>query len=130
VVAGPEGWRMPAPDGERFQFDRKDYRTLEAIWPELHTAIQRRNFGARLFNVAGAVSHLIAGPDGKHVVLQLVNYTDYPLESVTAFVEGRFRKATLLEPESRPRALTTFQAPDGTGIEIDGMGVYAAVVLE
>lgn len=129
VVAGPEGWKMPVPGGDRFQFDRGEYRQLEAIWPELHSAISRKNFGARLFNVSGAVSHLLGEPGGR-VVLQLVNYTDYPLEAVTAFVEGRYRKAVLLTPDGAPRALTVFDAPDGTGIEIDRMGVCGAVVLE
>ncbi len=130
VIAGPKDWRMPLPDGERIVFDRKEYAQLEAIWPELQLAVARKNFGVRLFNVTGVLSDLRVSPDGKRTLLQLVNYTDYAVENVTAFVQGKFRRATLHAPGAAPRAVAVFDAPDGTGMEIETLGVAAAVVLE
>jgi len=45
--------------------------------------IGRRNLGARMFNVSTMLSDLLSSPDGKQVVVQLVNFSDYPVESVT-----------------------------------------------
>ena len=121
---------MPVPDGERIVFNRKEYAQLEVIWPELQLAVARKNFGVRLFNVTGVLSDLRVSPDGKRTLLQLINYTDYPVENVTAFVQGKFRKATLHAPGAEPRNVAVFDAPDGTGMEIDTLAVTAAVILE
>jgi hypothetical protein len=130
VVSGPDSWRMPAPDRDGITFDKKHYKLLEAIWPELHLAIQRKNFGARLFNVTGTLSFLLQSPDGGKALLHLVNYTDYPVEAITAFVQGKYRKATLLTAESAPRALSLYDAPEGTAVEVDKLGVSGAILLE
>ncbi len=118
------------PEGDSIRFDKKHYKQLEAIWPELHQAVQRKNFGARLFNVTGTLSYLLQSPDGKKALLHLVNYTDYPVEAITAFVQGSYRKATLLTAESDPRVLAVYEAPEGTGIEIDKLMTSGAILLE
>jgi hypothetical protein len=128
VVSGPDGWKMPLPSGDQITFDKAQYRDLEAIWPELHMAVMRKNFGARMFNVSGTLTYLLAGE--KQTLLQLVNYTDYPVESITAFVEGKYRKATLLSPGEPPKVLSIYDAPEGTGVEIEKLAVCGAVVLE
>lgn len=130
VVRGPEGWKMPVVEGDRITFDRKQYRDLEAIWPELHLAVQRKNFGVRLFNVSGALSYLQASPDGRRVVLHLINYTDYEVESITAFVQGKYSRAVLYQPGAAPKELALYETPEGAGVEIDKLGVCGAVVLE
>ncbi|MCS7023504.1 MAG: hypothetical protein NZV14_01795 [Bryobacteraceae bacterium] len=130
VVSGPKGWKMPLPEEGRFTFDREHYKAIEAIWPELHSAVNRRNFAARLFNVSGALSYLQFRPDGKQAVLHLVNYTDYPVESITAFVQGKYRRATLYAPGRAPAKLSTYETPEGTGVEIDNIETCAAVLLE
>jgi hypothetical protein len=121
---------MPVPGGEQITFDKQQYKELEAIWPELHLAVQRKNLGVRMFNVTGTLSYLLRGASGKPVTLELVNFTDYAVEAVTAFVQGKYRKAVLYEPGAKPRELATYEAPEGTGVEIDRLGVCAAVVLE
>lgn len=130
IVKGPEGWTMPVPTGSEITFNKEQYRQLEAIWPELHTAVSRKNFAARLFNVTGTLSYLQFSPDGKRALLQLVNYTDYPVESITAFVQGKFKSATLHAPGRPARKLAIYDAPEGTGVEIDGIETAASVVLE
>lgn len=130
VVSGPKNWKMPEPEGERITFDKSQYKQLEAIWPELHMAVQRKNLGVRMFNVTGSISYLLQSADGKQAVLQLVNFTDYPVESITAFVQGKYKTATFYSPNAEPRKLSIYDAPEGTGVEIDKLGVCGAVVLE
>lgn len=130
VVTGEKDFEMPHPQGDQFTFSKDDYKQLEKIWPELHLAVQRKNFGVRMFNVSGTLSYLMRNPDGSKAVLHLVNYTGYPVESVTAFVQGKYKSASLLTPEGEPRKLEVYDTPEGTGIEIDQMNTAAAVVLE
>lgn len=130
VVKGPKGWKMPVPEGAKFTFDREHYKAIEAIWPELHSAVSRKNFGARLFNVSGTLSYLQFSPDGKRALLTLVNYTDYPVEAITAFVQGKYRSATLHAPGREPVRMNLYDAPEGTGVEIDQVGVVGIVLLE
>ncbi|MBL8174124.1 MAG: hypothetical protein JNK48_05605 [Bryobacterales bacterium] len=127
VVSGPAGWKMPEVGEGRITFDRAQYKELEAIWPELHQAVQRKNFGVRMFNVAGVLTYLLR--DERGVVLEAVNYTDYAVENITAFVQGKYGSAEWVEPGSAPRKLRTYEAPDGTAVEIERVGVCGAVVL-
>lgn len=129
VIAGPKDWAMPVPPGDRITFDRAEYKQLEVIWPELQLAIARQNFGVRLFNVSGVLSHLLESPTGGRL-LHLINYTDYPVENVTAFVQGRYRKATLLRPGAAPRRLPVFEAPDGTQVELERFEISAAILMD
>jgi hypothetical protein len=130
VVSGPDKWKMPLPEGDQITFNKQQYKALEAIWPELHLAVQRKNFGVRMFNVSGTLTYLQRSPDSKQVVLQLVNFTDFRVENITAFVQGKYKKAMLHVPGAAPRALSIYDAPEGTGVEIDQLGVSGAVVLE
>jgi hypothetical protein len=130
VVTGPPGWKMPVPEGAKITFDREHYKAIEAIWPELHSAVNRKNFAARLFNVSGTLSYLQFSPERKRALLNLVNYTDYPVDSITAFVQGRYRRATLYAPGQEPVRLNVYDAPEGTGVEITAVASCAAILLE
>ncbi|MBL8234353.1 MAG: hypothetical protein JNL98_38000 [Bryobacterales bacterium] len=130
VVTGPKGWKMPVPEGAKITFDREHYKAIEAIWPELHSAVNRKNFAARLFNVSGTLSYLQFSTGGKRALLNLVNYTDYPVEAITAFVQGKYKSATLYAPGRKPVKLTVYDAPEGTGVEIESIATSAAVLLE
>lgn len=130
IVKGPDGFRMPDAVGERITFTKEEYSKLEAIWPELHLAVQRKNFGVRMFNVNGTLTYLQKSPDEKKRVLHLVNFTDFPVDAITAFVEGTYRKARLYTPEGPPRDLSLYSAPEGTAVEIDKVWVCGIVVLE
>lgn len=130
LVTGPEGFRMPEPDADRFTFGKEQYQVLEKIWPELHLAVQRKNFGARLFNVTGTLSYLRRSSDGRKAVLHLVNYSDYPVENITAIVQGKYRRASLLRPGEPPKPVEVYDAPEGTGVEVDSLEVTGAIVLE
>jgi hypothetical protein len=130
LLTGPPGWKFPSLKPDQLVLEKDDLTKLDEIWKELNSLTGRRNLGARLFNVSSMLSNLIESADGKRVVLHLVNYSDYPVENVTAHVLGTFKKATLLRPDAPPKELEIYPVEDGIGIDIPQVGALAAVVLE
>jgi hypothetical protein len=64
-----------------------------------------RNFGTRLFNVAGALSNLTENAGRDHALVTIANYTDYPIEQVTVDVLGSYRNSRLLRPGLPPLSI-------------------------
>ena len=131
LLSGPPGWRMPPPDALRITLAKEDVSKLDDIWREVNTLTGRRNLGARLFNVASMLSHLTANADATSVVLHLVNYSGYPVDSVTVHLLGKFRSARLVTPEEPAgKALKLYDHEDGSGVDIDTVTSVAALILE
>ena len=84
----------------------------------------------RLFNVSSVLSNVLTAPDGKTVILHLVNYSDYPVENVTVHFLGGFQKATLLTPEGASKPLSIYREDDAQGVDIDKVSVCATIRLE
>ena len=127
LLTGPPGWKFPAiPDGQITLGDEA-VKTLDTIWKELNSMTGRRNLGVRLFNVASMLSNLTASPDGKTLYLHLVNYSDYPIESVTAHVLGKWTAARLLTPEGPPKDLELYPVDEGTGIDIPQLSAVGVI---
>ena len=68
--------------------------------------------------------------DGKQVVVQLVNYSNYPVESVAVHVLGEFHTRTLYTPEGGERALEVYKTEEGSGVDIDKISVCATLRLD
>ncbi len=130
LLTGPPGWRFPALEPDQITLDKKDLETLADIWHELNSVTGRDNLGARLFNVGSMLSNLQESPDGKEVVLQLVNYSDYPVQDITVHVLGKFKTARLLRPDAAPQKLEVYEVEEGTGIDVPALGALGALVLE
>jgi hypothetical protein len=130
LLSGPPGWNFPSASGDAITLSKEDTDKLDGIWREMNAVTGRRNLGVRLFNVSSMLSNLLAAPDGKQVVLHLVNYSNYPVEAITAHVLGSFQKAALYRPEGPPQPLKPFPVEEGTGVEIDRLAVVGTVVLE
>ena len=64
-------------------FTDEDVKILDEIWKEVNSMTGRSNLGARLFNVSSMLSNLVQSSDKRQTVLQLVNYSGYPVENVT-----------------------------------------------
>jgi hypothetical protein len=92
--------------------------------------IGRRNLGVRLFNVSSMLSNAVESADGNTVVLHLVNYSDFPVENVTAQFLGEFRRATLLTPDGAEKKLEIYAAEEAQGVDIDKVAVCASIKLE
>jgi hypothetical protein len=130
LLSGPPGWRFPSLKADQITLEKADLDKLDDIWKELNGLTGRKNLGARLFNVSSMLSNLLESPDGKQVVLHLVNYSDYPLENITAQVLGTFKHATLYRPEAAPKELEIYEVEEGTGIDIPLVGALATVVMK
>jgi len=130
LLTAPPGWQFPAPKPGQITLSTDDVKVLDEIWKEMNTMTGRRNLGARLFNVSSMLSNLLQTSNGKETVLQLVNYSDFPAESVTVHLLGKFQRAKLYSPDAPVKTIAVYENEDGTGIDIDKIGVSAALVLE
>jgi hypothetical protein len=130
LLTGPPGWRFPSLQPDQITLDKKDLETLDSIWKELNSVTGRDNLGARLFNVGSMLSNLLESPDGKQVVLQLVNYSDYPVQDITVHVLGKFKRATLMRPDAAPQKLDVYDVDEGTGIDVPVLGALGTLLLE
>ncbi len=130
MLTGPPGWKFESLRKDDITLGKADLDRLDEIWKELNSLTGRTNLGARLFNVSSMLSNLLEAPDQKQLVLQLVNYTDFPVENITAHVLGTFHTARLYRPKRQPQTLETYAVEDGTGIDIDNIGALGTVVLE
>jgi hypothetical protein len=123
-------WKFPSQRADQMTLDKDSVEMLDRIYKEVNSLTGRRNLGARLFNVSSMISNLLVGPGGKPVILHLVNYSDYPIENITAHVIGKWSTAQLLEPGRTPRKLAVYEHEEGTGVEIDKVSSLATLVLE
>jgi hypothetical protein len=130
LLTGPPGWKFQSLRPEAITLEKADLDRLDEIWKELNSMTGRKNMGARLFNVSSMLSNLLEAPGRKQLVLHLVNYSDFPAESITAHVLGDFHRARLYRPEAPVQELDPYPVEDGTGIDIDKMGTVATLVIE
>jgi hypothetical protein len=128
LLTAPPGWKLPPPVRGEITLSKDDVQKIDEVWKGINSMIGRANLGARLFNVAGMLSSLTG--DGTRVAVQLVNYTDYPVESITIHVLGKWMKAVLHQPGQPARSLETYAVQDGTGVDVPEVKVAAAVVFE
>jgi hypothetical protein len=130
VLTAPPGWRMPEPRNDQVTLDAKDVEKLDQIWKEVNSMTGRRNLGARLFNVSSMLSNMTATPDGQKVVLYLVNYADYPVDTIAVHLLGKFKKATVYWPERKPKSAELYDNEDGSGLDIDILDSTAILIAE
>jgi hypothetical protein len=130
LLTGPPGWKDESPSPGRITLDKPELARLNDIWRDVNSMIGRRNLGVRLFNVSSMLSNVLASPDGKTVVLHLVNYSDYPVENVTVHFLGNFTRATLLTPDGAVKPLSIYREEDTRGVDIDKVSVCATIKLE
>jgi hypothetical protein len=130
LLTGPPNWKFESVKTDAITLEKADLDKLDEIWKELNSLTGRKNMGARLFNVSSMLSNLLETADRKQVVLQLVNYSDFPVENLTAHVLGTFHTAQLFRPGMAVQQLDLYPVEDGTGVDIDKMGSVATVVLQ
>lgn len=130
VVNGPPGWKLDtARDAQRITFDEQQIRQLDEAWREINSLIGRRNFAARIFGAPSMLSSLKATADRNTLALHLVNYSDYPVESISVHLNGKFSRARLLTPQGE-RAGDLYPLEDGTGVDIDKVEDVAILLIE
>lgn len=132
LLTAPPGWKFPPQRPGQVKLDEKEVEKIDTIWKEVNSMTGRHNLGVRLFNVASLLSSLAAPATGKPLVLWLVNYSDFDIETVTAHVLGKFTKATMYEPGAAAgRKIEVYEAEENTtGVDIEKVHALAALVLE
>ena len=130
LLNGPPGWKDPTPPTGKITLDQAELDRLNDMWKDVNNLIGRRNMGVRLFNVSSTLSNYLGAPDGKSAIVHLVNYSDYPVESVTMHYVANYQHATLITPEGKPKPLEVYKTEDGWGVDIDRVVVCATIKLE
>jgi len=131
LLTAPPGWKdQSALGGDNITLEKAELDRLNDIWREVQSMIGRRNLGARLFNVSSMLSNLLASDDGKQVVVHLVNYSSYPVESVAVHLLGEYKHARLYTPEGVERDLEVYKTEDGAGVDIDSVSVCATIRVD
>jgi hypothetical protein len=131
LLTGPADWKeSAATKPDQITLDDKQTKRLDDIWHDINSMIGRGNLGVRLFNVSSMLSNLLISSDGKQQLVHLVNYSNYPVESVTVHALGAFHHAYLYTPDGSEKKLEVYQVDEGTGVDIDRVKVSATVRLE
>lgn len=129
LLNGPPGWKLPLPKGDEITLNKAELARVDEVWQGINGVIGRGNFGARLFNVSSMLSSLLGEAGGSLVVLHLVNYSNYPVESISVQLLGKFKRARLYAPERAVGELELYPVAEGTGVDIDRVVVCATLVL-
>jgi hypothetical protein len=129
LLSGPPGWK-DSVQGTSITLEKAELERLNGIWHDMQGMIGRKNLGARLFNVASMLSYLESGPEGKQVVVHLINYSGYPVENVTVHMLKEFLHARLDTPEGGRKDLELYKTEEGSGVDIDSVSVCATVILD
>ena len=131
LLTGPSDWKEgAATQPDQITLDDKQTKRLDDVWHDINSMIGRGNLGVRLFNVSSMLSNLLVSSDGKQELVHLVNYSNYPVESVTVHALGEFHHADLYTPEAPEKKLEVYKVDEGTGIDIDRVNTSATVRLE
>jgi hypothetical protein len=131
LLTGPPQWKDATPtDKNRITLDETQLKRIDDMWHDMQAMIGRKNLGVRLFNVSSMLSNMLVTADGKQVYVQLVNYSEYPVENVTVHVLGDWHRAKLITPDGIEKNLEVYRNEEGTGVDIDSVGIIATVRLE
>lgn len=130
LLTGPPGWKDEGAAAGGITLDKAQLERLDDIWRDVNSIVGRRNLGVRLFNVSTMLSNVVSSADARNVAVELVNYSDYPVDNVTVHFLGSYRRATLVTPEGAEKTLTIYPTEDGGGVDIERVDVCAGIVLE
>lgn len=132
VLTAPPGWKGQSAVGtDQITLDKAELDRLNDIWHDVQTMIGHKNLGVRLFNVASMLSNVQQTPDGRQVVVQLVNYSAYPIENITVQLLGAFKHARLIAPGGIQKDLEVYTTDEGgTGVDIDRVTACTAIRLD
>jgi hypothetical protein len=130
VVNAPRGWRFPPTSPDQTVPDRRQIDQMQPIWEPTYTATARKNFGIRTFNTSSVLFHLLSAPDGRSLLVHLLNYADLPAQDVTVYVLGAWKKARLYRPEAPAEELPVYPVKDGTGVDVAKISVVATLRLD
>jgi hypothetical protein len=102
----------------------------EAVSKDVLELVGKNHLGVRVFNMPSVLTYVAADPAGKRLLVQMLNYSNYPAESMTVRVTGVFQSARLYTPESGVEKLAADHAGPATEISIPKLALAGALLLE
>jgi hypothetical protein len=130
LVNAPRGWRFPPISPDQTVPNRSQIDHMQPIWEPTYNATARKNFGIRTFNTSSVLFHLLAAPDGKSLLVHLLNYADLPAQDVTVYVLGTWKRARLYRPDGPVEELPVYPVKDGMGVDVAKISVLATLRLD
>jgi hypothetical protein len=130
VLDPPPAVRFPEPSPRQMTPDRRDLDRLQGLWEMVYNATLRKNFGVRAFNTAGILTGVVTPDGGRTVLVHLLNFTDYPMESITVHALGTWKRARLYRPDGPAKDLAVYPVKEGTAVDIEGFGTSVAIHFE
>ncbi len=98
---------------------------------DTHLLVSRRNDLVRLYNPAATNCHSSIDPGHRKRLVQVLNYSSDPAESVTLWVNARVGSARLWQPGTKDaRTLQGVAAAPGTDFGLPPLSVYCALEFE
>jgi hypothetical protein len=136
VIAGPS-WggapkteplaELPAGKGRVVVYRDPD---PEAVARDLKELLSDDDLGVVPFNVPSVVTFASGAAPGQPLLVQLLNYFDHPVETITLRVGGKFGSARLETPEGAAVDLPLRYAEGRTEVTIPRLLLWAAVSME
>jgi hypothetical protein len=62
--------------------------------------------------------------------VHVLNFTDFAGEAITIHALGKWKHARLYSPEAPVKDLEVYEIPEGTGIDVDRIPVFATIRLD
>ena len=129
-VDPPPRWKFPPIAAEQIAPTRHQMDLIQPIWEATYFATARKNFGARTFNTSSVIFDLRATPDGKRLLIHLLNYADYAAEDIAVQVLGSWKHARVYRPGLPVKELETYPVKDGTGVDVDRIAVLGTIEID
>ncbi len=130
VLDPPKSVQFPAPDEKQVVPGRRDLDSLQGLWEMVYFATLRKNFGVRAFNTVGVLTGVVTPDGGRSVIIHLLNFTDYPGETITIHALGNWKHARMYQPEGPPKDLPVYPVKEGTAVEVDRFATAIAIQFE
>jgi hypothetical protein len=86
--------------------------------------------GMLAFNVPSVLTYATKSSDGKHLLVQLLNYSDASAGAISIRVTGVFKTARLFVPDAAPVDLKISAAEGRTDVAIPKLSLWGGVLLE
>jgi len=138
VLAGPS-WGKP-PKDQSYTIDSVEQGEVaiykdeapdpQSVARDLNDLVDAADLGVTLTNAPSVLPYVTASDSGDRMVMQLVNYTDAPVESLVIWLQRKIKSARLHVPNGPALDLPVRRSGARTEITIPKLGTYGAVVVE
>ena len=115
----------------RIAVAEEGFQAPDQVAVDTRRLLSRRNDLVRLYNPASASCHSSIDPGHKKRLVQVLNYSVKPADSMTLWVNDRIGSARLWQPGAKDaRTLPGVDASPGTDFQLPQLSVYCALEFE